>query len=81
MEVLRKMVGSMMTLTMDELPAATAEHHLPAMLIPSAIRCGHCHELAHLDVENRLSDSEIAVRYVCPDCNSYQIRHFHDNDL
>jgi hypothetical protein len=73
--------GSTMTLDVEELPVATAEHHLPAMLIPSAIRCQHCHELAHLDVEQRLSGGEIAARYVCPDCNAYQIRHFHESEL
>ena len=66
--------------TLEQLPAATPQHHLPATLIPNAIRCHHCFALAHMDVEQRLKGGEIAVRYVCPDCRAYSIRHYHDNE-
>ncbi len=72
--------GSTTTIETEKLPAANAEHQLPAALIPNAIRCHHCFGLSHMDVEQRLNGGEIAVRYVCPDCRAYSIRHYKDND-
>lgn len=71
--------GSMTTIDREELPAADARHPLPATLIPTAIRCHHCFGLSHREVEERLSGNEISVRYVCPECRAYSIRHYHDN--
>ena len=72
--------GSTMTIEKEALPVATVEHHLPATMIPNAIRCHHCFGLSHMDVEERLTGGEIAVRYVCPDCRAYSIRHYQDNE-
>ncbi len=77
---LRMSVGSMSTIERETLPAPSAEHHLPATLIPNAIRCHHCFALSHIDVEQRRTGGDIAVRYVCPDCNAYSIRHFHESE-
>ena len=68
------------TTTLEELPTANAAHPLPAALIPTTVRCHHCFSLEHQDVEQRLRGGEIAVRYVCPDCRAYSIRHYHDSE-
>lgn len=47
---------------------------------PRTVRCARCGDLAREEVRERVSETEVAIRYGCPHCRWRQTRHYHENE-
>ena len=52
----------------------TAMHQ--EMVIPPAMRCENCGALAREEARERVSETEVAVRYACSECRRQKTRRF-----
>ena len=53
---------------------ATVTHQ--EMVIPAAMRCENCGALAREEARERVSETEVAVRYACSECRRQKTRRF-----